>query len=198
MLGSDYLYNSPQKLRKEIYKLNYNLKRRTERIEKKYGSDIAAVRKYKEIQIPKYLSKVEDIKDLRRLYRDLSYINDLKTSSVKGVQNYLAYSNDIIGKVKNIWSDFDEDDKRKYYQVLSRMEEYFGGIYERYKYEVMDVLVDVMKKEDNRDINEITNTFIETYLQTDYENYLKEREGQGYDAKEFRIQYSKRLRDIFK
>ena len=70
-------------LRKKTRRLIKNVSRRIERIEKydKETTPQYAVEKYRSLNIPKRLSELSR-KELENLYRDLSYIEKLKSSTI--------------------------------------------------------------------------------------------------------------------
>lgn len=136
-----------------------NLSRRVERIEKLGLDNVRyAAQQFRELQAstPKNLNKLSD-KELRTLYRDLRYIDRLKTSTVKGAKQAQAKFEPIREKLEPLSQPL----KDKFWEIYGKVYEELGGTAERFKYEVFDVTTDYIY--DGADTDKAVLDIVEQY-----------------------------------
>ena len=132
--------NSEQ-LVKEIRKINKNLSRRLNRIEKR-GLEVSAfaINQYKELKekMPKgkELRKL-DKNELQSYYRDIKYINSLKTSTVKGALN----TKNRFEPVQEKLNALSQDKRDKFWEIYGKLYSY-NPYLEKFKYEIFDESID--------------------------------------------------------
>lgn len=130
-------------LAKKNQQLLKNIKRRFQRIQKKYGSSraIEVLKKQHVKMTTRNLSR----KELEKQYKQLSYINALKTSTIKGVKSYEKY-------YKPLEQIFIEEPKMR-----DRFFEIYGKIIEEnawlqnYKYEIWEHITEQMNNNVSKD-----------------------------------------------
>lgn len=131
---------APQEMRKESRRLIKNISRRISRIEGLGESTpLYAVNLYRDLEktIPKRLTELSD-KDLRTLYRDLRYINSLKSSTVKGALQAQQKFEPIKAKL----SVLSKETQDKFWSIYGRLYEKTGGEMEKFKYELFETNID--------------------------------------------------------
>lgn len=88
-------------MRKEIRRINKNLERRIANIEKITGNaSLTAVKQYRELKPELANIGNLDRKELTTLYRDIRYINTLKSSTVKGATSISAKAQELAEKLQ--------------------------------------------------------------------------------------------------
>lgn len=125
-------------LEKEVKRLYKNVSRRIERVRALEDAPTYAVKDFDEAT--KNFSgstKGMTMKDLLDLERDLEYINDLKTSSVKGALKAKETFKPIADKLDN----FSKTTKDKFWELYGKFMETVN-IMDKYKYNVMDIVMD--------------------------------------------------------
>ena len=125
-------------LEKEVKRLYKNVSRRIERVRALEDAPTYAVKDFDEAT--KNFSgstKGMTMKDLLDLERDLEYINDLKTSSVKGALKAKETFKPIADKLDT----FSKSTKDKFWELYGKFMETVN-IMDKYKYNVMDVVMD--------------------------------------------------------
>jgi hypothetical protein len=162
-------------LRKKTRRLIKNISRRIERIEKydKETTPQYAVEKYRSLNIPKRLSELSR-KELENLYRDLSYIEKLKSSTVRGAKEVQRK----LEPIKNNLKTLSPEAKKKFWEIYGKQYEITSGTFEKYKYEVWGTILDMMYK--GKTEEEIIEDIINAY------DTLEELEGED-DEDEFSI-----------
>ena len=161
-------------LRKETRRLIKNISRRIERIEKydKITTPQYAVENYRSLNIPKRLDKLSR-KELENLYRDLSYIERLKSSTVKGAKEVQRK----LEPIKNKLEVLSPEAQKKFWKIYGKQYEITSGTFEKYKYEVWGTIVDMMYqgKTEESIIEDIINAYddsLEALEGKDNENEL--------------------------
>lgn len=142
----------------ETRRLIKNLSRRIARIEGKENLAQYTVKEYKKLEIPKKLKELDD-KELTKLYRDLKYVSNLKTSTVKGART--AYNKfEPVKEKLNVLSP----------EVRDRFWSVYGKLYERnptmehFKYEIFDTSIDYIfgGQESDQAVKDIINEYDKT------------------------------------
>ncbi len=121
-----------------------------------------AVKHFRELEkrIPKKLTDLSD-KELRTLYRDLRYINALKSSTVKGAKE-IQKKFLPIEKQLNALS---KTTRNKFWEAYGKIFESTGGVLEKFKYEILETNIDYIYGGDV-DIDSIVNDIVSAYDKT--------------------------------
>lgn len=100
---------------KRIYK---NLSARISRLRELEGVPSYAIERFREIQ-EKYPSKYSEMSDktLREMYRDLRYVDNLKSSRVEGAKS----SAKTFEPIKDIIGELDESSQKKIWDLIGRI-----------------------------------------------------------------------------
>lgn len=133
---------SQKELRKETRRLLTNLSKRISHIEGLETAPKYAVNRFREIEknVPSRLTQLSE-KDLRNLYRDLRYVNRLKSSTVKGAKDVEKTFEPIANKIEAL----PEEQRKNVFQVYEMFYGSVGGIASHYKYEVLDFAADALQ-----------------------------------------------------
>ncbi len=157
---------SQKELQKETRKLLTNLSKRITRIEGLENAPQYAVNRFREIEknVPSRLTQLSE-KDLRNLYRDLRYVNRLKSSTVKGAKEVENVFEPIKRKIESL----SHENQRKVFGIYERFFETVGGLASHYKYEVLDYATEALQSfggEDEALVN-LIKAFDEIYRGAD-------------------------------
>lgn len=170
--------------RKETRRLVKNISRRLERVRKLgFRRTPPSLSSFERLDIPKKLSSLSD-KDLNSLFRQLEYINTLKTSTVKGAIKY----QESFGKIFDVIEGFSKENKDKFWEAYGKTYENMPTIAEKYKYIIFDEIIDYQLQggiDPDKFAQEALNAFINVQLE-----YGEK------DNETFRILYSQELRNI--
>ena len=150
---------SDKELRKESRKLINSLSKRISNIEVLGDSAPQyAVNNFRRLQetIPKSLDKLKG-KELRNLYRDLRYINSLKSSTVKGAKEVQKTFEPIKEKLDVLSPQL----KDKFWEIYEKFYDIAGGTAEHFKYELFDANIDFIYS--GNDTEKIVHDIIEEY-----------------------------------
>lgn len=169
MKGSDF--NSAE-YRKEILRLEKNLKSRVKRIER-YGNRASqfAPEKLHEIMM-EHPTKISDMssKELREYYRELYNLNRKGSSTVKGAIGKRKNFGYVEDKLKTL----DDESKRKLFGIYSRVSEEFIEYGQEFKYEVLETAADIVEQyRSERDKELLTQELmneLEDLYERQYEN----------------------------
>lgn len=163
---------SPSEMRKESRRLLTNIRKRIDRIEG-LGSSAPqyAVNRFREIEkdVPKKLSDLSDEK-LRTLYRDLRYINNLKSASVKGAKEVQQK----FEPIKNNLTALSPETRKKFWEIYGKVYEITSGTMENFKYEIFETNIDYIYS--GQDIDKAVSEII-----NEYNKSLKELGGNATD-----------------
>ena len=126
-----------KQLAKENQRLLKNLKRRIERIKRKYG-ETSAVKNFEELT--NKTTRGLTASELRKQHRKLTYISGLSTSTVKGTKRYKQ-------KFEKIESTFNFDKKLKdtFWSIYDKFTEE-NVLLEKFKYEIFDTINEYMNQ----------------------------------------------------
>lgn len=141
MVGSNL---TAKKYKEEIRKLEYNLKRRSKRIEgrKDIASQYLPEQLYKlQHEHPQKLSEMS-YKELRSYYRELVRLDMAKSSRLKGA----IETRKNFGHTENILKDFSDERKRKFWSLYDKVYENFLTYGLQFKYEILDYTAEIMEK----------------------------------------------------
>lgn len=187
-------------LRKEIRRLEKNLKRRTSNISKLQDeASQTAVEKFYDLRLE--LADLGNLteKELRTLHRDLRYINAMPTSYVKGAKKVvtnlrsLAEKLQLDGTYSNLYELYSAsgDMYKKLEEIYGKVSSYIGkGITEMFRYEVLESSVDYIYS--GQDVDKAVEDLIKLYDKT-----VKELGGSATDEK-IRVLFTSRLDSLFK
>lgn len=171
-------------LEKEVKRLYKNVSRRIERVRALEDAPTYAVKDFDEAT--KNFSgstKGMTMKDLLDLERDLEYINDLKTSSVKGALKAKETFKPIADKLDT----FSKTTKDKFWELYGKFMETLN-IMDKYKYDVMDIVMDYTTA--GVSVDEAVEE-----MQKKFDTIIEERG--GFDNRASKI-YFQSLKDLFK
>lgn len=175
-------------MRKESRRLIKNLSRRIARIEG-LGSSAPqyAVNHYRELEkrIPSRLTKLSD-KELQTLYRDLRYINSLKSSTVKGALQTQETFEPIKAKLETL----SKDKQRAFWEIYGKLYETAGGTLENFKYVIYETNIDYVLS--GKDVDTAVEEIINEY------NKSLEEMGSYASDEEFNILFTSRLQGLRK
>ena len=179
---------TPKEMRKESRRLIKNLSRRIERIEG-LGSSAPqyAVSAYRELEkrIPKKITQLSD-KELKTLYRDLRYINSLKSSTVKGALQSQAKFEPIKDKLEAL----SPETRKKFWSIYGKLYERTSGTLENFKYEIFETNIDYIYG--GQDVDKAVEDII-----AEYDKTLKELGGDVTDE-EIKILFTSKLQTLRK
>ncbi len=179
---------SPREMRQESRRLIKNISRRIARIEG-LGSSAPqyAVNAYRELEkrIPKRLTQLSQ-KELTTLYRDLRYINALKSSTVKGALQTQSKFEPIKEKLEVL----SPDTKKKFWEIYGKLYERTSGTMENFKYELFETNIDYIYG--GQEVDKAVADIIEEYDKT-----LKELGGNVTDE-EIKVLFTSKLHSLRK
>ena len=152
-----------EQLVKEIRRVNKNLSRRLTRIEKR-GLEVStfALNKYNDFKeklpVGRELRKL-DKKQLQSLYRDVKYISNLKSSTVKGALSTKNKFEPIRDKLNTL----SKTQQEKFWEIYGKLYE-TNATMEKFKYEIFDESIDEVfgATETDKIVKEIIDEFNET------------------------------------
>lgn len=183
-------YRDKSELIKEIQRLERNIRKRVENIEARedlpqFGAE--SFRKYEKRKANKLdgkkLTSLSE-KDLTTLYRDISYLNDLKSLSIKGAE----YAKEKYLPIKNMLETFSPNMKEKFREAYSKLVSNYGLTDKYFKYEVQGAEIELMLSgQSNTD--EIYRRIKELFDETLFEN-------PDANETEIRVLFADKLKDI--
>ena len=171
----------------ESRKLLKNILQRTKNIERRgLTSAFYAVNSFNELRksLPKDISVLSD-KELNNLYRDLKYINNLKTSYVKGAEEVA----NKFAPIKEKLSYLSKEKQNEFWKMYGKLYER-TATFEHFKYELFETNIDYIY--DGEDVDFAVANIIEKYDET-----LKELGSKG-DDENVRILFTSKLKDLRK
>lgn len=175
-----------KEMRKESRRIIKNLSRRIERIERLGASAPQyAVEHYRKLEkrLPARLTQLSE-KELTSLYRDLRYINALKSSTVKGA----LQTQKTFEPIKQKLEVLSPDSQRKFWEIYGKLYEITGNTMEGFKYELFETNIDYIYGGQDVDtaVQEIIN---------EYDRTLKEMGSYASDE-EIKILFTSRLKEL--
>lgn len=170
-------YFTPEEYRREIKRLEKNLKARTRNIQRlgKQASQFAPEKLHNiMMEHPTKLSEMSP-KELRAYYRELYNLNRKKSSTVKGAKDKRANFGYVEDKLKGLG----DEAKSKLFNIYERVSEEFIEYGQEFKYEVFDVAADIVEQyPSERDIEELQqellNELEELYERENLNDYTRE------------------------
>ena len=135
----------------------------------------------------KILGKSTPEKVLRNEYRDLRYIDQLKTSTVKGAREAFENFADISGMLDAL----SRTERDKFWEIYKRFYETSGGMAERFKYEVFEAIIDAQYS--GMDADEFSEN-----LNKIFDQVYGESKGAGGTDAELELLFTEKLADILK
>lgn len=188
-------------MRKEIRRLNKNLKRRIANIEKISGNaSLVAVKQYRELK-PE-LANMSNLnrRELTTLYRDIRYINTLKSSTVRGATAITAKAQELADKLQ-LYGEYQTirdvfgSTSKTIVDILTEAYSKFADLTsqqlaDQFKYEIWGTAVDyAYMGQTAEDIAIRLNELYETIV---------EGEGSGESDEVIKKLFTSKLRSIFK
>lgn len=175
-------------LQKESRRLLTNLSKRIARIEG-LGSSAPqyAVNRFRDVEkeLPKRLSQLPE-EDLRTLYRDLRYINSLKSSTVRGALDVQQKFEPIKAKLDAL----SPETRKKFWSIYGKLYERTSGTMENFKYELFEANIDYIYG--GQDTDKAVQDIIEQY-----DNTLKQLGGNASDE-EVKVLFTSKLHSLLK
>lgn len=185
MIGSTYLFD--KELKKEIKRYTDKLRKRINRIrvlgDKAMQDAVAKFDEY--ISNRKKITPKTERAELLSYYRQLKYIDSLKSSTVKGALEAGKNASPILKSLKGL----SEDKQKKFWEVYNKMVNK-AGLFDRFKYEIWKTTLDLMLQ--GEDTEKIINDMI-----TDYDDLILEL-GSAADDETIQILYTERLQGLRK
>lgn len=179
---------SPKEMRQESRRLIKNISRRIKRIEG-LGSSTPqyAVNAYRDLEkkIPNRLTQLSN-KELNTLYRDLRYVNSLKSSTVKGALHTQSKFEPIKEKLEVL----SPSTKKKFWEIYGKLYERTSGTMENFKYELFETNIDYIYG--GQEADKAVADIIEEYDKT-----LKELGGNVTDE-EIKVLFTSKLQSLRK
>ena len=124
---------------KEIQTKYYKLRARINRIEEKYGAlhygdtnKGSAVEQFYDRGLQDFSVKGKGLDELNKMRLDIEYISGLKTSYIKGAENYMKYVNEWVDLY-----DSDRDAYNKIFTLYNRLVEE-NELTEKFKYQIIE------------------------------------------------------------
>lgn len=157
------LYTSGKELRQEFSRLLKNVSRRVANIERRRATAFQyAATSFREFEkkIGKKWRELSD-EELRDYYRDLTYISNLKSSTLKGATQ--AKKN--FEPIYNILNQSSPTLKEKFWKIYGKLVEN-NALLEKYKYDLFDaIMVEGVIRAQNEDdvIKSINEIYREAY-----------------------------------
>ena len=146
--------------------INEDLKRRISEIEAHPESALQSAsqtyRKYISSLGIDLESDMKDVewRDIKSIYRNLKYINDLKTSTLEGAKKAYTTWQPIYEKLKTMGA---ENAMKKVAEIIRKLYE-ISDIYRKFYYEIYDAATDMVSK--GMDTDEIVYTIDRIYDKT--------------------------------
>lgn len=171
-------------LEKEVKRLYRNLSRRIEKVRALENAPTYAVKDFDEAT-KNYAGRTSkmSMQELLNLERDLEYINELKTSTVKGALKAKETFEPIADKLEN----FSKKSQDKFWELYGKFMETLN-IMDKYKYDVMDVVMDYTTA--GVSVDEAVEE-----MQKKFDTIIEERG--GFDSRASKI-YFQSIKDLFK
>ena len=152
-----------EQLVKEIRRVNKNLSRRLTRIEKR-GLEVStfALNKYNDFKeklpVGRELRKL-DKKQLQSLYRDVKYISNLKSSTVKGALS----TKNKFEPIRDRLNTLSKTQQEKFWEIYGKLYE-TNATMEKFKYEIFNESIDEVfgATETDRIVQDIIDEYNET------------------------------------
>lgn len=177
-----------EELLNEVRRLKKNVGGRIKKIDALgFSLEKSASTDYKKfLEEYKNLGKNTSEKELRSAYRDLKYIDQLKTSTVKGAREAFENFADLSGMLTAL-SRTEQD---KFWEIYKRFYETSGGMAERFKYEVFEAILDA--RYSGMDVDEFSENLNKIFVQV----YVESKGAGGTDA-ELDLLFTEKLADLF-
>ncbi len=141
-LGQENLLEKTEKLVRDL----------SERVEKIEGLGNSApqyaTQAFRNLDIPENLEDLSEEK-LQTLYRDLKYIDNLKTSTLQGAIN----AQQTWEPIKDKLDILSPKTQNKFWDIYNKITDRFGGTYINYKYTIMETVEDYLFGHTNLDID---------------------------------------------
>lgn len=124
-------------------------------------------------------------KELRILYRDLEYLDRLKTARVEGAK----FTEEVFTPIKDKLNALSKSTQDKFWEVYGKMYEETATM-QNYKYDIFQTAIDYIYS--GEDTEDLVQSMIEQYRET-----LEDLGGNATDA-EIKLLYTQKLQSLFK
>lgn len=154
----------------EITRLYKNIDRRLQNVKKVNieGYDInktGAITNFEKFNDKYDMDKLKSYsdKDIHSMLRSLRYINNLKSSSVKGAKDIAKKGGEILNILEKVRNNKDNDDKIS--SIVSKLEELSNGLTEYFKYDIINIVDREIKggKDEREILATLHDIFEESY-----------------------------------
>lgn len=174
-----------RELKREIRRISRNLSKRISNLERLgITTSRETIRKYHELEAEIAALNILDRKELTQLYRDINYINNLKTSTVRG--SLKAQIN--FRPIEEYISELSEEDNKTFWHAYNTLVE-DRMISNYFKYEAMKIARIIFEKKLNA--TEVRESFIKNL------HDIQRKYGASISDDKFRNIVNKEINDIF-
>lgn len=144
-----------------------------------------AVEAFKKLKIPKDIMRMRDIKRVKTLYRDIKYIERLKSATLEGAEKVKSEFGFIEERLRN----FTEDNRKAAWKSYQKLYDE-APIIAQFKYEILDVITETLAE--GVDINKVLSDMQKRFR----ESYEKLNTEGRYTYEDLGLSYSRKLRNI--
>lgn len=178
-------------LKEKIKTLREQLEQRLQQIENTVGASQFAVDEYKSllkrVRMPKNVMRMRNVERIKTIYRDLAYINRLRTSTLEGAQKAYEIFNPLMQKL-----DIFGVDRKEFFKAVSDVYEETSMMM-TYKYEIFDVVGDIMTSSSRfTNIEDVVQEIRKAFRKTERDLNKEHR----YTDENLKISFTKRLDEI--
>lgn len=214
---------SDKELRQEIYKLRRELRVDIGEIKREIKTDKTiptyAVNDFKEAEKSMRAKSVRSMgrKDLVSTYRNLTYIRNLKSSTLEGardvidsletVKNRIKLMGDVNQPLSNLLEQSSKSTTEKFWDIFKRTFDGRADLRERYKYEIWNSIADYMEQggTNNEEFSSMVEALYDKVLDNEYTDISFEEYDEKSDTMMFlnegvqngEIQFTDELRKLF-
>ena len=179
---------TPKQIIREISRLRRNISKRLSNVEGL--GDTApqyAINRFRDLEkdIPKNLRTATESK-LRTIYRDLRYINSLKSSTYKGAKNIQQTFEPIKEKLNAL----SPETRNKFWEMYGKLYERTSGTLENFKYQIFQTNIDYI----------YSGTDVDTSVEEIIREYDKTLEtlGEQPSDEEIKLLFTEKLQSLRK
>lgn len=175
-----------QDLLRDIREIDKNLSRRMGRIRSKENLPQYAVNSYDKLKSRINFKKLNSLnaEELTKVYRNISYINNLKSSTVEGAK----IAAKTYEPLKERLATLSPSSRKKIQTLYNKYVEETAGLSDFFKYEILDTETDLFFEGENEEdiLYRLTKIFNEAYEGT---------EG-ATESKEFKLLFTEKLKKL--
>lgn len=138
-------------------------------------SDSYGISRYRSLtkQMPKKLNRVKNVQRLKDLYRDLKYIDSLKSSTLQGALDVEQNFQPIKDKI----SVFSKDNQKKIWDIYRKFYAETHAQLGHYKYQLFDMIVDsaFLGMEEDAVVEDLLSLYTEVRKNYDQQEEIAQR-----------------------